>query len=229
MATDRAFDHQCSVEVLVEIEVKMQELVHMCSFLKYRQAAATLQCRQRHPGCPDLTRMVPSARCPPLSMTGILSMPSVSATLIVRNEAARLARCLESVSAHVDEIVVVDTGSTDDTVAIASRFGCRIGHFAWNDDFSAARNAALSLSCTDWNFVIDADEWLVDPATLREAVRHVPDSTGLVCVRSECVLEGCGRMPTAGFRGCCLQRSAIRDGYTNTPPRTCRISVPGSC
>ncbi|ACO76130.1 glycosyltransferase family 2 protein [Laribacter hongkongensis] len=117
-------------------------------------------------------------------------MPSVSATLIVRNEAARLARCLESVSAHVDEIVVVDTGSTDDTVAIASRFGCRIGHFAWNDDFSAARNAALSLSCTDWNFVIDADEWLVDPATLREAVRHVPDSTGLVCVRSECVLEG---------------------------------------
>lgn len=61
MATDRAFDHQCSVEVLVEIEVKMQELVHMCSFLKYRQAAATLQCRQRHPGCPDLTRMVPSA------------------------------------------------------------------------------------------------------------------------------------------------------------------------
>ncbi|MBP8812299.1 MAG: glycosyltransferase family 2 protein [Laribacter sp.] len=117
-------------------------------------------------------------------------MPSVSAILIVRNEAARLARCLESVSAHVDEIVVMDTGSIDDTVMIAGRFGCRIGHFAWNDDFSAARNAALSLSRTAWNFVIDADEWLIDPAPLRKAVRHAPDCMGLVCVRSDFVLEG---------------------------------------
>ncbi|MCB8932482.1 MAG: glycosyltransferase [Fimbriimonadaceae bacterium] len=84
----------------------------------------------------------------------------LSACLIVRNEEAHLERCLASVRRIADEIVVVDTGSTDGTVAIAERFGATIGHFDWVDDFSAARNESLRLATGDWALWIDADEEL---------------------------------------------------------------------
>jgi tetratricopeptide (TPR) repeat protein len=83
---------------------------------------------------------------------------SISACLIVKNEEGCLERCLASLNALVSEIVVVDTGSTDRTVQIAQDFGAVLGHFAWNDDFSAARNAALDLATGDWILWIDADE-----------------------------------------------------------------------
>jgi tetratricopeptide (TPR) repeat protein len=72
----------------------------------------------------------------------------------------------------VDEVVVVDTGSTDQTVAIAEAHGCKVGHFTWCDDFSAARNAALAMATSDWVLVIDADEALQvgDPTAFREAL-----------------------------------------------------------
>lgn len=96
----------------------------------------------------------------------------LTACLIVKNESSHLARCLESVKSVADEIVVVDTGSTDDTVAIAERFGATIGHFEWNDDFAAARNASLALATGQWALWIDADEVLepqsVNP--IREAL-----------------------------------------------------------
>ena len=57
-----------------------------------------------------------------------------------------------------DEVVVVDTGSTDDTVQIAKAHGATVGHFAWCDDFAAARNASLDLATGDWILWIDADE-----------------------------------------------------------------------
>lgn len=82
----------------------------------------------------------------------------LSAVLIVKNESQHLARCLESLVKHVDEIVVVDTGSTDDTVKIAHNFGARVEHFEWCDDFSAARNASLDHATGDWALWIDADE-----------------------------------------------------------------------
>jgi glycosyltransferase involved in cell wall biosynthesis len=80
---------------------------------------------------------------------------------IVKNECANLARCLESVKPHVDEMVIVDTGSTDDTVAIAQKYGAKIHHFKWCDDFAAARNYACSLVSEDWILVLDADEELI--------------------------------------------------------------------
>ncbi len=95
---------------------------------------------------------------------------TVSACLIVRDEAKRLARCLESLRGVVDEIVVVDTGSVDDTIAIAERFGAKIGHFTWVDDFAAARNAALDLATSDWVLSIDADEWLSVTKPLAAAI-----------------------------------------------------------
>ncbi|HJZ22582.1 MAG TPA: glycosyltransferase [Bradyrhizobium sp.] len=85
-------------------------------------------------------------------------MPSISATIIVRNEERFLPACLESIAPIVDEIVVVDTGSTDRTRDIARRFGVRLIDFAWIDDFSAARNVAIEHARGDWMLYIDADE-----------------------------------------------------------------------
>ena len=68
----------------------------------------------------------------------------VSLTMIVRNEEKNLSTCLESVRGVFDEIVVVDTGSTDRTIEIARSFGAKVFEFAWIDSFAAARNEALS-------------------------------------------------------------------------------------
>lgn len=87
---------------------------------------------------------------------------SLSLCMIVRDEAENLPSCLNSVKAAVDEMVVLDTGSTDETVAIAQSFGAQVHHFDWCDDFSAARNAALHYVTSDWVLVLDADERL-DP------------------------------------------------------------------
>ncbi|MBM7566474.1 glycosyltransferase family 2 protein [Paenibacillus sacheonensis] len=85
---------------------------------------------------------------------------SIALVMIVRNEEATLARCLESAVQHVEEIIIVDTGSTDKTKQIAERFGARIFDYAWGDDFAAARNYALDQSTSTWNLVLDADEYI---------------------------------------------------------------------
>ena len=85
----------------------------------------------------------------------------VSVCLIVRNEAALLRRCLESVSADADEIIVVDTGSTDRTLEIARSFEkVKIFEKTWSDDFAEARNAALEQARCPWILMLDADEYL---------------------------------------------------------------------
>jgi glycosyltransferase involved in cell wall biosynthesis len=78
--------------------------------------------------------------------------------MIVKDEEACLERCLQSVQGHVDEIVVVDTGSTDRTVEIARRFGARVYHHPWENDFSRHRNQSLSYATGDWILQLDADE-----------------------------------------------------------------------
>jgi len=87
-----------------------------------------------------------------------MDAPLVSATLIVRNEERFLAGCLDSLQGFADEIILVDTGSTDATRAIAESRGIAVHTFPWNDDFSAARNYALSLARGQWILYIDADE-----------------------------------------------------------------------
>jgi glycosyltransferase involved in cell wall biosynthesis len=88
---------------------------------------------------------------------------TVSAALIVRDESKFISDCLRSLVDHVDEIVVVDTGSGDDTIAIASRFPVNLYQFPWCGDFSAARNYALDRAASDWILYIDADERLAIP------------------------------------------------------------------
>lgn len=109
--------------------------------------------------------------------------PTLAAGLIVRDAEASLGRCLASVRDHVDQIVVVDTGSTDSTLAIAEEFGATIGHFAWCDDFAVARNVALGLVETEWVLSIDADEELVlkaGPTSWEQALAIAPDSVLMI-------------------------------------------------
>jgi tetratricopeptide (TPR) repeat protein len=95
--------------------------------------------------------------------------------MIVRNESEHLARCLASAKAHVDELIVVDTGSQDDTVAIAQRYGATLYHFDWCNDFAAARNFSLGKVTGDWILILDADETLVvETNALRQQLSASP-------------------------------------------------------
>ncbi|MEH1999868.1 MAG: glycosyltransferase [Nostoc sp.] len=96
----------------------------------------------------------------------------LSLCMIVKNEAATLAKCLNSVRKVVDEMVVLDTGSIDRTPNIAQQLGAKVHHFKWCNDFSAARNAALKYVSGDWILVLDADETLTAAIVpqLREAI-----------------------------------------------------------
>jgi glycosyltransferase involved in cell wall biosynthesis/SAM-dependent methyltransferase len=84
----------------------------------------------------------------------------VSLCLIVRNEAANLQVCLGSAADLVDEMIVVDTGSTDNTREVAEKLGARVYPFSWVDDFAAARNESLRHATGDWVFWLDGDEHL---------------------------------------------------------------------
>jgi tetratricopeptide (TPR) repeat protein len=106
--------------------------------------------------------------------------------LIARNEAAAIERCLASVCPWVDAMLVLDTGSTDTTAALALAAGARVEHFDWRDDFAAARNHALALSDADWNIVLDADEWLTGGRQVLAALRRTaPDFVGSIRVDSD--------------------------------------------
>ena len=80
--------------------------------------------------------------------------------MIMKNEEKRLRRCLDSVVGLVDEIVIVDTGSTDSSIQIAESYGARIFHDPWQDDFSRPRNIALDHARCDYIFIMDPDEML---------------------------------------------------------------------
>ncbi len=101
----------------------------------------------------------------------------ISLTMIVRNEAAHLADCLESVQDKVDEMIIVDTGSTDDTLRIAKRYTPHVYSFPWNNDFSAARNFALEHATGDWILALDADEEVLcqDPFSFHALIDRQKD------------------------------------------------------
>jgi tetratricopeptide (TPR) repeat protein len=91
----------------------------------------------------------------------------LSICMIVRNESANLAACLASAAGLSDETIIVDTGSTDDTRAIALRHGARLHRFDWRDDFAAARNEALLHATGDWILSLDADDRIVPISHMR--------------------------------------------------------------
>ena len=85
-------------------------------------------------------------------------MVSISLCMIVRNEEKVLGRCLACVQGFADEIIIVDTGSTDRTKEIAFSFTDKVYDFKWKDDFAAARNFAFSRGTGDYLFWLDADD-----------------------------------------------------------------------
>lgn len=87
-----------------------------------------------------------------------ISPSTLSLCLITKNEEKNISRCINSVKDIIDEIVVVDTGSTDRTVEIAKSFGAKVIQVKWEDDFSKARNAAIENATGDWILFLDADE-----------------------------------------------------------------------
>lgn len=87
-------------------------------------------------------------------------MKTIALVMIVKNEERCLKRCLDSAQSLVDQIIIVDTGSQDNTIEIAREANADVYTYQWNNDFAAARNYALSLSDADWNLVLDADEYI---------------------------------------------------------------------
>ncbi len=83
---------------------------------------------------------------------------TLSVSIIAKNESSNIANCINSIKSIADEIIVVDTGSTDDTVEIAKKLGAKVYFKKWNYDFSEAKNAALEKCTKDWILVIDCDE-----------------------------------------------------------------------
>jgi glycosyltransferase involved in cell wall biosynthesis len=86
--------------------------------------------------------------------------PRLSVCMIVKNEERFLGQCLTSVKGLADELIVIDTGSTDRTVEIAREHGAQVGHFEWCNDFAAARNASIAPATGAWILFLDADEEL---------------------------------------------------------------------
>ena len=129
-------------------------------------------------------------------------MIQLSACLIVKNEATLLSRCLESISSFVDEIIVVDTGSTDNTVEIAHRYGAQIYHFVWTGDFSAARNESLRHARGEWILYIDADEVIdaVNAAKIREIINR--KDIMAVTIR-QCIPQPADNIATAFYSEYC--------------------------
>jgi tetratricopeptide (TPR) repeat protein len=110
----------------------------------------------------------------------------LSLSMIIRDEATRLESCLASLAGFVDEMVVIDTGSRDDSVAIARRLGATVHELAWPGDFAPARNRALEVVRGDWVLVLDADERLRPEA--REPLRRLmaePDALVITLLRRE--------------------------------------------
>ncbi len=141
---------------------------------------------------------------------------TISLCMIVKNEEAVLARCLESARGLVDEIAIVDTGSEDGTVAIAKNYTENVTFEAWRDDFAHARNAAFSRAHGDYLLWLDADD--VIPAASREIFPKIkkileeenpdtvmcPYETGDVIFRRERIVRNCEQAKWQGHVHECI-------------------------
>ncbi|MBM2815616.1 MAG: hypothetical protein HW421_2378 [Ignavibacteria bacterium] len=130
--------------------------------------------------------------------------PLLSLCMIVKNEEKQLPDCLESVRGVADEIIIVDTGSTDSTKQIAQRYGAKIFNFPWIDDFAAARNESIRHATGEWLLYLDADERLSIQS--REKLRNLllnagKDIGGYICTieSPHLQLDGSSEMHRGGY------------------------------
>ena len=92
--------------------------------------------------------------------------------MIVKNEENILDKCLDHIHRYVDEIIIIDTGSTDKTVEIAKKYTDKIYYFVWNNNFAEARNSSLQYATKEWLLVQDADEFIQNPWKIKEFLRN---------------------------------------------------------
>ena len=85
---------------------------------------------------------------------------NISVCIITKNEALKLKKCLASLKRYDVEIVVVDTGSTDETLQVIEECADIKGNYKWNDNFAEARNYSITLANNEWILVLDSDEWI---------------------------------------------------------------------
>ncbi|HPT86965.1 MAG TPA: tetratricopeptide repeat protein [Bacillota bacterium] len=103
--------------------------------------------------------------------------PTIGLAMIVHNDQDHLAQCLESVKGQVQEMVIVDIGSTDETKAIARQYTDKVFEFSWDDDFSAARNFSIDQLTTSWVLIMNADERLEETTSgLERLLTQHPDT-----------------------------------------------------
>ena len=127
--------------------------------------------------------------------------PTIALCVIARDEERFIGDCLDSARPFVDELVVLDTGSTDRTREIAAAHGARVECFTWCEDFAAARNAAIDAASTDWILMLDADERLEagSGSVLRALPGRLPAGVHGACPRIESrALSGNGGYSIAG-------------------------------
>jgi glycosyltransferase involved in cell wall biosynthesis len=116
---------------------------------------------------------------------------SISVVIITRNEQASIERCLRSVD-WADEVIVVDSGSSDRTVAISQQLGARVSETADWPGFGPQKNRALAQATGDWVLSLDADEW-VTPDLRDEILRVISHPDGTVAFRVPRLSSFCGR------------------------------------
>lgn len=119
-------------------------------------------------------------------------MYPISICVIAKNEEKHMENFLSSIKKHMKkypyELVIVDTGSTDQTVEIAKRYTNKIFHFDWIDDFSAARNYSLECASCNWVLVLDCDEYMTDlkPECFQQMMMQYPKGVGLITRQNHC-------------------------------------------
>ncbi len=119
-------------------------------------------------------------------------MLPISVCMISKNEEQHIEECLKRLKPYHYEIVLVDTGSTDRTVEIASKYTDKIYHFEWINDFSAARNFSFAQASNDWVLVIDCDEYVesIDEDELARLMETYPECAGRILIRNRITENG---------------------------------------
>lgn len=148
--------------------------------------------------------------------------------MIVRDEAESLGRAIASFEGVADEIVVVDTGSTDNTVAVAQSLGARIVHHVWQKDFSLARMAGFEAAKGDWAFALDADERLLPES--RDEVRRIVETgtaEAYVITRRDLMPSGSTEMPFVRLGPIDLSRRMVGRIHERVEPMFTRIEPTG--
>ena len=147
---------------------------------------------------------------------------TLSICMMVKNEEANLKRCLPSLKGIADELIVVDTGSTDDTINVVKSAGAKVFERPWEDDFSKHRNQSISYSTGDWIFIVDADEELflanTSPDALKVWLSKLPDDCMSAAVSLQDIQKGMQAMKFNTVR--LFRKGAVRyEGIVHNAPR----------